>query len=124
MLSGDVVLDGNTTSNEIEEIIIYLQLAAGQNPVDVAHNTTVISYEDRTQYVNNIYLSGDLSWVGANDGDTMLDPRETAKISLTVSDYDLVANEQFTIQLKPPVGAVLPITRTVAGSIDSYMVVV
>lgn len=126
VLNGDVVADGNITSspNEINEIIFYLQLSAGRTPVDIKDNTTVISYEDSNQYIANIYLNGDRSFIGNDDGDTMLDPHETAKISLTVSDYDLVTNEVFTIQVKPPVGAVLPITRTIPGSIDNNMVLI
>ncbi len=125
VLNGDVVADGNTTAPaEINEIIFYMQLSAGRNPVDIKHNTTVISYEDSDQYIANIYLNGDLTFIGDDDSDTMLDPYETAKVSLTVSDYDLVTNEVFTIQVKPPVGAVLPITRTIPGSIDSNMVLI
>ena len=107
-------------SDNITSINITLGLTAGQNPVDLTPGKTVVSYMDTNQFVPNGTWSSD--WL-TGEGD-MLDPNEMVEITLDTSglDSDLVADTRFTIEIKPPQGASLVLTRTApADIIDGKM---
>jgi flagellin FlaB len=145
-LIGDVVAygcnstgDTTVTPDRIKHIVVTVTLTAGQNPLDIGNGSdaTVISYVDKNAgyadlYNNSNYPGRDgtsstlaiLEWTGDNDGDTMLEYGEKAKITIPiwgtgagVSIIDLDENDKFTIEIKPAKGAVLPITRTIPPEI-------
>jgi flagellin FlaB len=147
-LIGDVVAygcnasGGTTDKDRIKYIVITVALTAGQNSLDISNGTdaTLISYTDENVYYNDLYnnsiysgrsntalsTKAKLEWTGDNDGDTMLEYGEKAKITIpiwglagntTVSVIDLDENDEFALELKPSKGAVLPITRTIPSEI-------
>ncbi len=116
--------------DRIKYIVVTVALTAGQNPLDIGNGTdaTVISYTDENVYYNDLYdnTNASLSWTGTNDGDSMLEYGEKAKITIpiwgvandaNVSSIDLNVNDRFTIEIKPTKGSVLPISRTVPSEI-------
>ncbi|MDF2954555.1 MAG: Archaellin [Candidatus Alkanophagales archaeon MCA70_species_2] len=119
-LLGDVIAYGNTTSGKVVNITFTLALTAGHHPVDLTPGKTVISYYDADRYVNNATWT--LTFVGDQETvDNILEFGEKAEISVNTSDYTLERNEQFTIEVKPPEGATLAITRTIPPSVDTVM---
>ena len=126
-LVGDVVAYGTAGLDGIEYIVVTVALTAGQNPLDIGNGTdaTVISYTDENVYYNDTYNDGNasLSWTGTNDGDTLLEYGEKAKITIPIhnadSAIDLDENDRFTIEIKPSKGSVLPITRTIPAEIKT-----
>ncbi|AIG97932.1 MAG: putative flagellin 1 [Archaeoglobus fulgidus] len=137
-LVGSIVAKGSTTNNNITEVTFTLQLAAGGQPIDL--NKTVItvlvpkdgdfvelSYNsssslDKTKeyYVNWVY-----SLQGSNP-DNYLEEFEKAEVTLyldsTGAGLDINPNDDFIIEVKPPIGASYPIELKAPPSIDDVMV--
>jgi len=67
-----------------------------------------------------LLLSGIVDMASA-DTDTFLERGEKAEIQVSLPQ-DLSANDEFTIEIKPPTGATLTIERTTPRAIDSFMV--
>ena len=88
-------------------------------------HTTIISYIDSVQRVN------DIAWtkinVGKTDGDDLLEPGEKIQIAVNVSMLApkviaaLGADTTFTIEVKPDRGSALVIERTTPYVIDNVM---
>ena len=116
-LSGDVIARENgTAADNVGYVLMTAQLTAGQSPVDMRQGKMVVSYFDKNQYDNNV------TWVATwikGDGD-MLNPNEKAEINVTIPT-GLTKSMEFTIEVKPPMGATLPVTRTIPGSVDTVM---
>lgn len=118
-LVGDVVAKG-TAGGSVNYVVFTLGLTAGQNPVDLTPGRTVISYTDTAQYVSNTTWT--ISFVGDEEtDDTILEFGEKAEINVTVSDYSLQKNEEFTVEVKPPEGATFAIERTIPSYVDTVM---
>ncbi len=110
-----------------------------------AESVTIISYSDKNQFFND--LPWTVTWLGNNDGDSMLEDNEKAEISvwllnrangtaigtagsiayqtseggMTSGATVLTKNDDFTIEVKPSSGAVLNIRRTLPSQIDTVM---
>ncbi|MFQ6119307.1 MAG: archaellin/type IV pilin N-terminal domain-containing protein [Methanosarcinales archaeon] len=153
-LAGDVIAtawnDTDPANNtlpytEVRDITIFVELTAGQNPADLVHNRTVLSYKDENDYIPDLYQndSGDytnysittshtpdsaITWI-INDStldpdnvdDDLLESGEKAAITVNVTNYDLKANKEFTLELKPSQGATLYIKRTLPPALDAVM---
>jgi len=114
-LSGDVIAK-NKSSTEVGYVLLTVQLTAGQSPVDMRSDKMVISYFDKNQYSREATWTS--SWIKGNG--EMLDANEKAEINVTIPG-SLLKNMQFTLEVKPPMGSTLPVTRTVPGSINAVM---
>ena len=135
---------GTTTDNctKVCSIKFTVSNAVAGEPIDLSDKSTgntnrcILSYVDQNQYHNN--LRWKRSWVGYNDGDKLLETGEKAEITLYLveasqiadagdADYAnsgitaLTANTQFTIEFKPPMGAVVTVERTIPPDIDKIM---
>jgi flagellin FlaB len=68
-----------------------------------------------------------VDWIVNNDdggtADTMLEDGELAEITvdLATAGLSLPANTEFTLEIKPPTGAVLNMTRTTPAAISAVM---
>ena len=95
-------------------------------------NKIVISYIDQDQKWNDLYWT--INKLGNADDDDLLEQYEKFEIvigSTTVASGggnlvdaltpDLGINKTFTIEVKPPIGAVLNIERTTPPYIDTVM---
>ncbi|KKH15979.1 archaellin/type IV pilin N-terminal domain-containing protein [Methanosarcina mazei] len=117
----------------VDKIIITLQLTAGQSPVDIGRagngdgsEILVVSYADSSLYEDSAAWSKE--FVGENDGDDILEQHEKVKLTVTVPDNSLLANSatapnsEFRLEIKPKVGAIVPVTRVIPTQIDPVMV--
>jgi len=82
-------------------------------------NVVVISYLDSTQ------VERDLDWsitkVGDADEDDLLEGDEKFEIAIDLSALSLGPDTTFSLEVKPPTGAVLTIERTTPAWIDAVM---
>ncbi|MHC1610406.1 MAG: hypothetical protein ACXQTW_02200 [Candidatus Methanospirareceae archaeon] len=122
--------DPDTTNLTVVEF--YLQLTAGEHPMDL--DGVFLAYTDPDTHVGNLIYTnhshadeGNLSmgyWnytIVQGDTDNLLETGEQAAIIVALPDYGVTANEEFTIEIRPPVGATLGITRSAPAAIDKVM---
>ena len=128
--SGTDKHDADTTNLTVVEF--YLQLTAGEHPMDL--DGVFLAYTDPDTHVGNLIYTnnshadeGNLSmgyWnytIVQGDSDNLLETGEQAAIIVALPDYGVTANEEFTIEIRPPVGATLGITRSAPAAIDKVM---
>ena len=122
--------DADSTNLTVVEF--YLQLTAGEQPMDL--DGVFLAYTDPDTHVGNLSYTanpdadkGNLSmgyWnytIVQGDSDNLLETGEQAAIIVALPDYGVTANEEFTIEIRPPVGATLGITRSAPAAIDKVM---
>ncbi|AKB17898.1 MULTISPECIES: archaellin/type IV pilin N-terminal domain-containing protein [unclassified Methanosarcina] len=128
-LAGDVI--AKSSENKVNEIILTLQLTAGQSPVDIGVDSSegmlIISYSDSAAYKANTTWTQE--FIGDNDGDTILEKHEKVQITVEVPEDAMlqrdnttdVVNREFRLEVKPKVGAIVPISRITPPQIDNVM---
>jgi len=133
------------TTTNLTCVELYLTLAAGQNPIDLDKMT--VAYTDKTIHNGNLTYSaatytwdsdgsfnetgnvaeGDFAMAGwtyytLNTPEAVhnnyLEPMEQARVLITLPDYGVTVNKEFTIELKPHIGAALTIPKRAPGQID------
>jgi flagellin FlaB len=140
-----------TSGGTVDTIIVPLQLTAGQSPVDIGANSgqtttgeggtattvdnpnagvLVVSYADSEVYKEKVMWAA--SFVGAHDADYLLEQHEKVQLTITVPEGSLLnpadnsggsgENKEFRLEIKPKVGAIVPITRVTPAQIDKVMV--
>ncbi len=117
-LRGSIIANTDTTT--VQQLILYLGLAAGGEPVNVdpasTVNKTVVAYIDDSTTINDIaYQVQDV----AGDSDNLLEPGELVQLTIDVdaAGLSIANNDTFTLEVRPPWGAYLVIQRTMpAGS--------
>lgn len=130
-LAGDVIAKSADT-NKVDTILVTLQLTAGQSPVDIGTDSNagmlVVSYADNKTYNSSVEWTK--NFVGDNDGDSILEQHEKVELSLNVPTDSMimsgnstdVVNREFRMEIKPKIGAIVPITRVTPAQIDPVMV--
>ena len=128
-LSGPVMVKAGTAAGTVGNASFYLQLAAGGAAVDVTKIGYTVSTPKKiytvqgtdTQFVN-------IHWLKEIAPGNLLEPREMVLIDLNTgmenngmgfTDTDMGVNSKLTIEVKPPVGSSLPITRTIPAALNS-----
>lgn len=119
---GAIIAKG--ASNKVDKVIFTLSLVAGGSPVDLTTGTdkkVVIGYRDGKQIVNDV--SWDKAFVGSNNSNDLLEAGELAEITVDLASLSpaLGPNTEFTIEVKPPAGAVLNISRTTPAAIGDVL---
>ncbi len=126
--TGDFSAD--LTSGEADAIVIYVKLAPGKEPVDTS--TLVISYTTKQVHVSDLITENSTAiqngvypvifkWINA-DNDALLEQGETLEIIINVGGFDsLGPNEWFKVEIKPSMGAVLAVERTLPAAIEQVM---
>jgi len=128
--SGPVTV-GALTPTTVKNVTFYLQLAAGGSPVDMTKVVFTVSTSERVStYPETDATSVTLQWAKTvtGGGTNLLEPREMAFIILNLdvaSDGawdvgDLTVNDKFIVEVKPPVGAALPIGRTMPPGMSAW----
>ena len=126
-VSGPVVVTADSSAAKLGAISFFLQLAAGGASVDMKKVTFTVSTAGELKtytYEDLGTLGGDKpAWyvdgktqTGGND---MLDKFEMVKITIKTTTLDTVTkalptintNDRFTVEVKPDIGAALPINR-------------
>jgi flagellin FlaB len=133
-LAGDVIAQGSPKDKPttISYILVTLQLTAGQSPVDIGKDSTagmmVVSYADNSTFNQSTAWSP--TFVGDNDGDSILEQHEKVQLTIMVPPDSMlssnkpeqVINREFRMEIKPKVGAIVPITRVTPPQLDGVMV--
>ncbi|MBZ0302998.1 MAG: hypothetical protein K8J31_24850 [Anaerolineae bacterium] len=114
----------------VVDVVFTLALAGGGEPVDLTtvegKQTVVIGYRDGETFNANVPWEN--MFIVNNDNgtaDTLLEEGELAEVTVHLSAADpavtLGANTEFTLEVKPPTGAVLTFTRTTPASVEKVM---
>jgi archaeal flagellin N-terminal-like domain len=128
-LSGPVSVQSTSGGDLIQNITFYLQLAAGGNGVDMSKVTYTLSTPtNMTTYTNQGVT---YSWVKQNtvgnsqqgDHTGVLGSREMVLVRVVPptswTATDLGVNTKFNLEVKPPIGAALPISRTIPSGMGA-----
>jgi len=135
---GSIVATGNTSSNnsKIKNVTFTLQLAAGGQPIDLSKTLITVlvpadgtfkelSYEANSSELNKAseYY---VKWIYAlqTPADNYLEEFEKAEVTVYLEDagFSVNPNDNFIIEVKPPIGAAYPIELKAPPSIDEVMV--
>jgi|SRR5690554_1529678 flagellin FlaB len=120
-VKGAVIAEGDGTA--LSNVQFTVSLAGGGEPVDLDpdNKAVVIAYRDADETVSEVAWAA--KFIGKNDGDMMLEEGELAEISIDMSALTSAPgpNSEFTLEVKPPTGAVLNLTRTTPASIEPVM---
>jgi flagellin FlaB len=131
---GTVVAKGDTSSGKISSVTFTLQLAAGGQPIDLSKTliTVVVpakgqmaEFQYSTEGANAQNNKYGVVWIYSLQGsspDNYLEEFEKAEITVDLSKFDIDANTNFIIEVKPPIGATYPIELKAPPSIDNVMV--
>jgi len=110
---GSIKAAGTTT---VDTLIFELQTVTGGGGVDM--DSVIYSYSDPSTYINEILCTE----VWLTGGSAMLEADEIVEVTCNVVAASLKKNTQFQLEVKPPVGAVIPIVRTTPAEIAGKMV--
>ena len=129
-------VDDIRAPGQITNVVFNITNAVGGEAVDMTQPTdsdtdgeadsdsthvTVLSYTDGNQFVKDIYWTKTV--LGTGDSDNLLETREVMEITVDLSSLGattpLETNAQFTVEMKPPNGAVVIIRRTTPAEIDT-----
>lgn len=123
--SGGVSIQANAAGTGVQTIEFYLQLAASGTGAEMsAFGYTLSTSKNSTTYAANDVT---YSWVKqvstGNHGDHagILAPKEMVMVSVSVpadKQSDLGYGEKFTVEVKPAVGASIPVAATVPGALS------
>ena len=139
-----LIVESVVGSDGIDLTAPYTSNGSGTDPdSSVTTNKTTIVYIDDNQILQDIPWS--VNFIGGN-GESMLDDGEKAEIQvwllnrttatditsnssvnymasggLTASGTLLTPNDQFTLEVQPPMGAVLTIRRTLPAALDTVV---
>ena len=125
-LTGGVIATSDST--QITDITFGLTLAAGGDAVNLDRlndttNVTIISYIDTSVTDNDLnYTATEI----IGDGDLLLEPGELAEVTIDLATEcatcDVLANETFTLEVKPPSGSYLVVQRTTPASMAETII--
>jgi flagellin FlaB len=124
-LTGGVIATSDGT--EITDLSFGLTLAAGGDSVNLdfadASNRTVISYIDGSTTESDLnYATTEV----VGDDDNLLEAGELATVDIDLATdcatCAIGANETFTLEVKPPSGSYLVISRTTPASITETII--
>ncbi len=133
-LVGSVVARGDTSSdpNKITNVTFTLQLAAGGQPIDLNKTVITVLVPADGNYVEYKYSNSTLdethyqvTWINSLQGDNpdnYLEEFEKAEVLIKLDNLNINENEDFIIEVKPPIGASYPIELKAPPAIDDVMV--
>ena len=138
-IRGSMIANG-ATSSVVTLVFVVTNAVAGEpidltTPTDVGNDgipdagsvhKAVMAYDDEHQQIEDLAYT--VTYLGDNDGDSLLEVGEkaqiTAKVGLaitTTAGTALSKNTQFTLEFSPPKGAVMILQRTTPAQIDTVM---
>ncbi|PKB65022.1 MAG: hypothetical protein BZY80_01425 [SAR202 cluster bacterium Io17-Chloro-G2] len=124
---GSVILTSSTTgtSGVISQIEFQVSNAAAGEPIDLTPGNTIIRYSDKNQ-VKNLTTTADFTATNVaafGDSDNLLETGEIFEIKLidlnSRLDTALGPSTEFTIEVVPPRGAVLFVSRRTPVSTET-----
>ena len=137
-LVGGVIIKDTNSDDNFDHVVITVANALNGEPINLTTttdadndgllsdetgktHTTVISYVDQSQRVD------DIAWtkteVGKGDGDNLLEPGEKMQITINISQLTtrVNADDTFMLEIKPSQGSALVIERTTKSVVDDVM---
>jgi len=136
-LSGAVVAQDTDDDGYVDIIRFTIKLSPGMKPVDLTPGKLIIAWHSSDMYEVNIYSDTNQTKVsseggaviipvpGATDNDYLLELGEKYEVVIYVSgtnfNVQLGANDAFTVELKPAMGAVLTVHRVLPPEINEVM---
>jgi len=125
-IKGSVIASAAITgTGPITEVVFTVANAVAGEPINLgvegasADRVVVIDYRDAGQIVS--ITTWTLAWLGTGgDDDGLLEAGELAEITVPLTSLSpaLSINTDFTIEIKPPTGAVLNIQRTTPAYLE------
>ena len=128
LVKGSIIAH-ETSTDVVGRVQIPLVLATDE-PLDLSSSSLLVTYIDANQSLDlafnataNEAGSGNAGWMTkfSKGRGAVMDPGERADfwVNLEALTTLLGTNDQFTVQIKPEVGAVLEVTRTTPGEITT-----
>ena len=116
-----------TVANAVEGEAVNLTEPADSDDNGIADSDsdhlTVITYSDENQLVRDLYWT--VAYQGNNDGDSLLEPGETAELTIFLKGLadatPLTTDLTFTVEIKAPIGATVVVQRRTPSVIDTVM---
>jgi flagellin-like protein len=117
-----------TVTNAVEGEAVDLREPGDSDANGIADSdskhTLVMTYADKNQLVRDLYWTK--TFRGENDSDDLLEKGETAELTIYLKGLadatPLVKDLQFNLEIKPAIGAVIKIRRTMPAVIDTVMI--
>jgi len=124
------VIATSAAGTEVSTVEFVVANAIGEYPIDLspqgdANNVTVISYSDENQYVSEVEGWSITQLAGA-DTDNLLEIGEQFLVTVPVDSTNvlttaLTENTLFTMEMKPPHGATIVVSRRTPAELDAVM---
>ena len=113
----------SVTAGTVDEVVFTVAPVSGGDPINLIDDATkvvTIAYRDAAQSESNVDFTAD-PIVG--DTDELIEDGELWEITvdLTGLTTDLGVSTPFTLEMKPPTGAVIVINRTTPAAIEAVM---
>ena len=113
-----------TDPTAFDEIYIYLANAAGGEAVNLTPGDTLVVYTDASQSLTLATSDMTVTGLGSADSDKLVEVGEMYELKLTglvaALTTDLAKDTEFTLEIKPPQGAVVHINRRTPVVIETY----
>jgi flagellin FlaB len=124
-IKGAVIAEAAGTT--VDSIVFTVSPVSGGEPVNLDDSTgnpvVVIAYRDNVQ--NEATVDFTTTWIVSNEAtaDDLLEDGELAEIEVDLTGLTtaLPANTEFTLEIKPPTGAVIGINRTTPAALEAVM---
>ena len=124
---------GKMESGVLKEVYFTIATTTGGNMIDFTDtssggtNLVIISYTDQYQMFPTVNWT--MTKLNSNDADNLLDKNELFLITVDLSVVSATANttwwpgpyHTFELEVKPPVGAVLTMERTIPARVDQII---
>lgn len=111
-----------TTTGEIGTLIFTVANAVGGEPINLSTVDRVVTIDYRDARQIAAIPDWTLVWKVQSDNDDLLETGELAELTVPLTDNltdTLGINTDFSIEIKPPAGAVLNIQRTTPAYIEA-----
>jgi archaeal flagellin FlaB len=123
-------LYGSMNSSVLQTLTFTVATTTGGEMIDFTpppSNKVIISYSDSYQVFSS--LNWTLVKLNSTDSDNMLDSNELFQITVDLTPVSVNVTDtwkpgpyhKFTLEVKPPVGAVLSLERTIPARVDSVV---
>ncbi len=137
-VSGSVYVKDTSSDNDIDQVIFVVVNSLDGEAINFATTSDadtdgILSDESTKSHVVTVtYIDAsqriqDVAWtksqIGKGDSDDLLEPGEKFEITVSLNALSPVlgAYGKFTLEMVPPKGSSLVITRTIPSVVDDYM---
>lgn len=135
---GPVIARDTDSDNDVDQLVLVISNALEGEPIDLTTTTDadadgllsdeatqshvlVVSLNNAVETLNNIAWTK--TQVGFGDDDNYLEPGEKFEITIDVTGLttDLDEYDEFRLEMKPDIGAVVVVERTLPAVVDDVM---